>query len=95
MIKRIQVIKVDFKNAPSQYCVRAVIRPAMEDNFEMIDHPALFRDAKSAEVFAKKIDMADKKAYPKCGINLSQWICPTSEASYVRNDINPSRYSII
>lgn len=95
MIKRIEVIKVDFKGAPSQYCVRAVIRPAMEDNFEMIDHPALFRDAKSAEALAGKIDLADKKAYPKCGIDLSKWILPVSEASYVRNDVNPSRYSVI
>ena len=95
MIKKIKVTKVEFKNAPAQFCVQAVVRPAMEDNFEVIFHPALFRDSAKAEKFAAKVLKAARAAWPNAGLNLSQWILPTSEASYIRNDVNPGRYSLI
>ena len=95
MISRMRVAKVEFKNAPVQFCVQAVVRPAMEDNFEVITHPALFRDEAKAERFAAKVLTAARSTWPNVGVDLSLWILPTSEASYIRNKINPGHYSVI
>lgn len=95
MIHSMQITKRKFKNAPAQFCVQAVVRPAMEDNFEVITHPALFRDEAKAERFAAKVLTAARSAWPSVGVDLSLWILPTSEASYIRNEINPGHYSVI
>jgi len=95
MIKKVQVAKVEFKNAPTQFCVQAVVRPAMEDNFEVISHPALFRDQNKAERFAAKVLKSARAAWPSAGLDLALWILPTSQASYIRNEVNPGRYSAI
>ena len=82
MIRKIEVVKHGH-----QFQVMAWFRAPMEDMFETIFHPALFRNEDRATAFMAKI----KKGNP----DLSKWILPTDVSSYIRNEVNPAVYSVI
>lgn len=87
-IYSVRVEDFTYKQEIIGYRVVAHYRGWFEDNFEPIEHPALFRNYDAAENFAKKIKTAPK-------LNFKNWILPTSPASYIRNDVNPPLYSVI
>lgn len=82
MIRKIEVVKNG-----NQFQVMAWFRAPMEDMFETIFHPALFRSEDRATAFMKKI----KKGNP----NLSNWILPTDITSHIQSKVNPGIYSVI
>jgi hypothetical protein len=72
----------------SGFSVVALVRFPFEDMFERIQHPAVFADEARAQRFMAKVKRC------AANIDLNQWILPTSNTSYIRNETNPISYLV-